>query len=149
MICTGCVSLTIPAPVPQDNQFGDLSVCSDVVEEEGLFMPFNEAAEFSTGDSPLYTLVKLLRVNREIRLRWKWYSPKGSLFRDTGDVLVNIEGKFMSALTAYDEMELPSGMQGRWTVVIFLDDNLLGRRSFTINPPESFSSPFAHSRIRP
>jgi hypothetical protein len=80
--------------------------------------------------------IRLKDISERITLQWNWYSSDGKEVRDTGEVVVNKNGNYLEAVTAYDQFRLDPGgkkkQSGEWTVVVFLNGNFLGKRSFRI-----------------
>jgi hypothetical protein len=129
-----CISFKIEPPPPPENQVEDMVLCKRIEEREALLFPEEAQAEFSAESGPVHCFVKLTNVSRLIRLKWKWFTPEGSVFRETDDVIVNREEVYLESVTAYDSIapEGPGSYEGLWSVVIFVDGTLAGRRTFVL-----------------
>ena len=137
MLGAACISLKIPAVFPGGDRVDRMVICSSVAFDKGLYEPRDITSDFRLRDGRVICHVRLNDVGRELRLRWRWYDPGGRLFRDTGDLLVNIEERFLSVLTVTDILELAEGWDddtlGRWTIVFSVDDIQVESLDFRID----------------
>jgi hypothetical protein len=129
-----CVSFKIQPPPDPENQVEQIVLCNRVEQREGLIFPVEPVVEFKQGEGSINCYVRLSNVSQTIRLKWKWYAPEGLLRRETNEVTVNRDTIFLEAVTAYDQLELEMGeyAEGRWAVVVLLNGQLIGRRTFQI-----------------
>jgi len=132
----GCVSFKIKGILPAENQVEYIYVCKDVRESGGLAVPLEIQFQFKFSDGKIVCFVKMLEVDEEMTLSWRWYESEGRLLRDHR-ITVNSAKRFMETVTAYDELVFadlerePAG--GEWRVAVFLDGVLAGSRVFAIN----------------
>lgn len=131
-----CISFRIVPSFPVEVYVESLVLCGDVDQSGELLKPINIQTEFSTEDENIICFVELKNIDRIIRMRWEWYSPDNVLSRDSGNILINQEGRALETLTAYDELQFnirdQEKKKGRWTVIVLLDDQLIVRRMFTV-----------------
>jgi len=133
IILTGsCVSFKIQPPPDPENQIETLVLCKRVEQREGLIYPGESLVDFKPADGPIHCYVRLKNVSQTIRLKWKWYSPDGHLYRETKEVTVNRDSVYLQAVTAYDQIELEQEgfYEGQWAVVVMVNGQLIGRRTF-------------------
>jgi len=129
-----CVSFKIQPPPEPENQVETIVLCKWIEQREGLLFPGESLVEFKPSDGPIHCFVRLKNVSQTIRLKWKWYMPEGRLYRETKEVTVNRDPIYLEAVTAYDQIELkPEEFdEGRWTVVVMVNDKLISRRTFQL-----------------
>jgi hypothetical protein len=131
----GCISFAIRPPNLPENMLEQISLCRDVDDTRDQWRPKDISSAFLLKDGSLVCFVKIRYVEKEIQIRWKWYSPQNNLIKDTGNISVNAKGQYLDEVTAYDTFRFKpeEEMIGEWTVVFFIDDILAGKRTFTIN----------------
>jgi len=129
-----CLSFRIQPPAEPENQVDSIVLCKTIEQREGLLFPGESLVEFNPAEGPIHCYVRLKYVSRAIRLRWKWYAPGGGLFRETEEVTVNRDLVYLETVTASDHMafEQEEYEEGRWTVVILVNGDLIGRRTFQL-----------------
>lgn len=131
-----CVSFKVEVLPPTENQVEYICICKDIEESEDLLSPVEVQSEFGSNGNSIICLIRLKEVSREIQLRWKWFSPDKKLVKDSGNIPVNQDEKYLEVVTAYDKLEFDSqlnkSIKGQWTVAVFIDDELLGKRLFQI-----------------
>jgi len=130
----GCISFRIePRPEPE-HLVETFVLCKKVVPNGELLAPEGTTTDFDGNDPQVLCFVGLKNVGQKMTLKWKWYSPAGILFKETVDVSVNTTEVYLEAVTAYDRLDMrQEGIyEGRWVVVILVNEELAGRRTFTI-----------------
>jgi hypothetical protein len=142
LLYTGCVSFSIRPPDLPVNQLEEITLCQSVDTSEDPWQLKDISPSFFLHDGTLACFVKVRYVEDEIKLRWKWYSPQNLIAKDTGDVTVNTERQYLDEVTAFDIFRyIPERDHiGRWIVVFYIDNTLVGKRTFQIQekqPPES------------
>jgi hypothetical protein len=136
LICCSCISFKIQSPLPPENELDVIQLCKNIDMSSDLLKPLDSFSEFSLEDKSVLCFIRLKKISSEIHIRWKWYSPENELVRDTEDVAVNSDDKYLEIVTAFDELELSSVSErdyvGTWIVVFFVDNKLKAKRSFQI-----------------
>jgi hypothetical protein len=130
----GCISFKIE-PRPEPEQLVEtLALCKRVLPDGELLAPADITTDFVIENPDVLCFVKLKNVGRIMTLRWKWYAPDGTLFKETADVPVNENELYLEAVTAYDRLDIQQeeSFEGRWVVVILVNGELAGRRTFII-----------------
>ena len=131
-----CLSFRPAAQAP-DFQVDSLLFCRAVASGGELFTAVEVRDEFGPEDESVVCFVSLKRVSGDTRLRWKWYAPDGRLARDSGQVPVVTQGKYLETVTAFDRFDFGPGAAarpaGQWTAAFFIEDSLAGRRSFRLS----------------
>jgi len=131
---------TLGCPSPQtrtgiDFRLVEAKTCQDV-KDTFPATPIGETDTFLTTDEQVVMWLKFENIDKPHILRWKWYSPNGELYYDSGDFITNAEGGFhkinyswMPIIIAGDKA---SSLPGEWKVLVFLDGNLKVTRTFKI-----------------
>ena len=129
-----CVSFKADSPLPNRCFLEQIEICREVKETDDEFIPSDPAQSFTDSDGCVYCFVKARTITDEVNLRWKWYSPDGNMWRDSGSVVANQGKDDLSAITAYDVLKIDqdSVPKGEWVAVFFVDEVLLGRKKFRI-----------------
>lgn len=134
LAAAGCISFKIePRPEPEEI-VETFVLCKRVIPDGELLAPADIAADFTADDPEVLSFVKLKNIERTVMLKWKWYAPDERLFKETADVPVNEDKVYLETVTAYDklDMEREENFRGRWIVVILIDGELAGRRTFFV-----------------
>jgi len=133
-LSSSCVSFRTATSMPKEPILEKIDFCSAVKEGPDILKAAESIDAFDSDDQRIYCLIKVWIVPGPMTLRWKWYSPERTLWRDTGEVEVALEPKPVSSITAYDRVPTGPGTlaKGTWTVVIFLNGHFAGRRSFQL-----------------
>ncbi len=131
-----CITFRPKHIFPLDNQVEFIHLCKGMEDSGDLLKPVDIQSDFTSKDDHINCFIKLKDVSMKIRLRWKWYSPDKKMFRDTGDIIVNQNEEYLGVVTAYDMLQLNPGSknEGQWTVVVFMDDKFIGRKTFQVRP---------------
>ena len=109
-------------------------LCKRVLPAGELLAPSDITTDFVFQDQDVFCFVELKNVGRAMSLKWKWYAPDGNLFKETINVPVNENEAYLETVTAYDKLDIPQkkNFEGRWVVVILVNGELVGRRTFTL-----------------
>jgi hypothetical protein len=129
-----CISFKIE-PRPEPEQLVEtLVLCKRVLPDGELLAPADITTDFVMDDPTVLCFVALKNVGRVMMLKWKWYAPDGTLFKETADVPVNESQIYLEAVTAYDRLDIveEESFVGSWAVVILVNGEMAGRRGFTI-----------------
>lgn len=137
MVCISlgsCISFKIKPQLPGDNQVEYIHLCKGIDDSGDLLKPLDIQSEFTSQDSHINCFIRLKNVSSKIYLRWRWYSPDKKMVRDTGDVIVNQDEKYLRAVTAYDKVKLnpEEKIGGQWTVSIFINNKFIGKKEFQV-----------------
>ncbi|MFQ5722737.1 MAG: hypothetical protein ACE5GI_09630 [Candidatus Aminicenantales bacterium] len=129
-----CISLKIKSFIPPENQVENIELCRKIDDSGELLIPKEIQNEFTIDDKHVICFIRIKDISTRITLRWKWYSPQKMIARDTGDIVVNEGEKYLLALTAYDKLQFlqEEKFDGKWTVVIFMNDKFIGKRNFRV-----------------
>lgn len=136
LLCSSCISFKIQSPPTPENELDLMQLCKSIDLSSDLLKPLDSYSEFTLGDKSVLCFVRLKKISTEIQIQWKWYSPDNILVRDTEDVAVNSDEKYLEIVTAYDELEFSSEFEGNnegtWIVVFYVNSKLTARKSFQI-----------------
>ncbi len=129
-----CISMKMKYLLPSENIIEGIYLCKKIDESAELLKPLEIQSEFTSEDDCVICFIWLNNIYEKIALRWKWYSPEGNMVKDTGNIIVNQERKFLEAVTAYDMFKIihEDNIEGRWVVAIFIDDKFIGRKTFQL-----------------
>ena len=129
-----CITFKINSLSPPEEVVYEIQLCKKINDSGELLIPVETASTFTHNSDPIYCFIRVVEVSREIRMKWKWYSPDQILFRESEEVNVNKEEVFLEEITAYDKISLSEekDWQGIWQVVVLIDDKLIARKSFLL-----------------
>jgi hypothetical protein len=130
----GCISFKIE-PRPEPEQLVKTFVlCKRVLPDGELLAPADITTDFDRENPDVLCFVALINIGQPLTLKWKWYAPDGMLFKETVDVPVNEKEAYLEAVTAYDRLDIEQEerSEGRWVVVILINGELAGRRTFIL-----------------
>jgi len=132
---SACLTFKIE-PRPEPEQLVEtLVLCERVLPDGELLAPADITTDFPMMENPdVLCFVELKNVGRFMRLKWRWYAPDGTLFKETADVPVNENKAYLEAVTAYDKLDIQpeESFKGHWVVVILVNGELAGRRTFFV-----------------
>ena len=130
----GCISLKISPILPPENLVESIQLCKKIDDSGDLLIPVDIQSEFTPKDDHIICFIRLIDIATKIQLRWKWYSPAEKLVRDTGDVIVNQEEKYLEVVTAYDMFKInpEHNIEGKWTVVVLMNNKFTAKKSFKL-----------------
>ncbi len=129
-----CISFKINPLYPPEAPIEYIHICKNIDDKGDLLEPLDIKSEFTPEDENVICIIRLKEVATKIDLRWKWYSPDESMVRDTEDVTVNQDEKYLEVVTAYDMLKLDpeENTEGQWTVVVFINNKFVGRKTFQV-----------------
>jgi hypothetical protein len=130
----GCLSFRVdPLPEPE-REIRQIILCAEINETRELLRPGTETSEFRAGRDTVYCFLYLAEVAETLTLQWRWYQPGRELFRESQEVQINQDVTYLEAVTAYDKIgpESLEELPGEWSVAVFVNGVLLGRRSFQV-----------------
>ena len=133
-IMWGCLSFKVSRVYPAYNQLEGIYLCKEIDDSGDLIKALNVKSEFASGNNHIICLIRLKSVEKEIKLRWRWYSPEKKMVRDTDDIIVNKENIYLETVTAYDMLRFnfEGNVEGQWVIVIFINNKLVGKRFFSV-----------------
>ena len=139
-----CLSFKVKAPTPEGNHLELFEICRGVTETRETLAPDEPCTEFTEKDSRIYGFIKVRNAAGGIELRWKWYSPDKKLWKDTGEIAVSEGTEGLYSITAYDFLRTDDENipQGEWTVAVFVNNVLAGRKTFRIVGSSARIRPF-------
>ncbi len=113
--------------------FWKTTLGSSFERKEGWVYPVNEKKIFERQkDKYVYCFIELKGVNSSHSIYWKWFSSKGSLWKESEEVKIESENETKSVI-AWDKLELKNEIEeGKWVVVVLLDGKAIDRKEFEI-----------------
>jgi hypothetical protein len=132
-----CISFKINPLYPPEAQIEYINICKSIDDKGDLLEPLDITSEFTLEDENVICIIRLKEIATKIDLRWKWYSPNKNMVRDTENVTVNQDEKYLEVVTAYDMLKLDpeENTEEQWTVVVFINNKFVGRKTFQVRGP--------------
>jgi hypothetical protein len=108
--------------------------CEEVVHQEESPEPAGNKAVFARGEeSRACAFLRFENIRGEHYLVWKWYGPKGRLYRASDEVRIGEADNYFEKFMAWDNIFLSEDKEpGQWKVAVFLDGKFLESRSFEV-----------------
>lgn len=131
--CAACFSFRATIPPDPEEVIGTLAIVR--AHPGGLDLEKPVADEpVSEDDDGIHSLIKVMQVNRPMRLQWHWYSPANLRLRTSKAVTINANARFLAYFAAWDTLprKYYAGKKGNWSVVITADGRFFARKEFTI-----------------
>lgn len=137
-----CISLKVKPLTISENIVAESIICKKIDDSGELLKPLEITSEFGPQVESIFCFVKLVNIQKEIKLKWKWYSPNHKLFRESKEAIINQNQNLLEIVTAYDEIppRYDNEFIGEWIVIILLNDNLIARKSFIIKKNDCLDS---------
>jgi len=134
LLLVGCVSFRVaPSPAPEDLA-AEICTCKKIDETGELYQPVDITSQFTQDDKDVICFVRMKNIRKAARLRWKWYAPDLSLFKETKDMIINAEEDILETISAFDRITIPAEdkSDGQWVVAVFMDRELIARKAFSV-----------------
>ena len=111
--------------------------CGSIEEKGGWAESADEKSIFVKGSDPsAYAFVSFRGIRGAHSLAWKWYDPSRRLYRAPDPIGIGRENVAFETYIAWDRIAVSDDKaDGRWSVAVFLDGDLLVVREFEIKPP--------------
>jgi len=112
-------------------------LAKDVDASGTVGVPVEPTSHFSNNDEQVVAFLSLDDVTGSHTLRWEWIAPDGGIYLVSNDysIVVN-QGKYLPKVTAWHRIsinyELAAYTLGEWKVVVYVDDELVDVKPFTI-----------------
>ena len=133
--CTSsCISFKVE-PLPDPSLIvKEATLCREIDESRELLEPGEAFTDFRAGKDPVICFLHMKDVAQRVRLKWKWYAPDNTLYKESDEVVVNEDEVYLEAVTAYDMIspDSPAEEQGSWSVAVLANDVLLVRFTFRV-----------------
>jgi hypothetical protein len=125
-----------------ENINAEITICQKIDASGELLRPLEITSEFGLEAENIFCFIKLMNVQKEIKLKWKWYSPNNELFKESKEAVVNQNENFLEIVTAYDKIPLhfEDKTIGEWVVIILLNENFFARKSFIIKGKNNWNT---------
>ena len=119
-------------------KFQGLVLTKDIDDSGVIDVPVGSTSEFDVEDKQAVALLTLENMTGSHNLRWEWVAPDGSVYLATQNYPVKAnEGKYLPTVTAWYRISLKdepaSNSPGKWSVKIFIDDELIDSKSFMVS----------------
>jgi len=134
LLLVDCLSFRVaPSPAPEDLAV-EICLCKKIDDTGELYQPVDITSEFARDDRDVFCFVRMKNIRKAARLRWKWYAPDLSLFKETKDMIINAEEDILETISAFDRITIPAEgrSEGQWTIVLIMDREFIGRKTFVV-----------------
>lgn len=120
------------------SKFQGMVLAEDIDESGTIGLPIGLTHEFDTEDKQVAALLTLENMSGSHNLRWEWIAPDGNVYLATNNYPLKVDkGKYLPKVTAWHRISLKdepaAGLPGNWSVKIFVDDELIDSKPFTIS----------------
>jgi len=129
-----CVNLKID--VPDDPGWGvGYFVVSNHLDADNDFENPVPAKTLRTDDPQVYAIIKILKIEKSVRISWAWYGPDRILAKRSADTEVNTGSRFLEYFVIWDSLgkSFYENKKGNWTVAVTADGKFLMKKDFVIN----------------
>lgn len=115
-------------------------ILSKEIDDRGTEgIPVNPTTTFSTEDPKVIASLKLKNLSDRHTLRYDWHDPDGNLYSTTDNQPLKVsKGKYLREVTSWHGLsirgEKPAHQPGHWKVRIYLDNEFIASKMFTIKP---------------
>jgi len=133
---SSCISFKVESLPDPALVVREVTLCREIDESRELLEPGEAVTEFRAGKDSVICFLHLEEVAQRVGLKWKWYAPDKTLYKESDQVVINRDEIYIEAVTAYDMIspDSPAEQQGLWSVAVFMNDVLLARLTFRIIP---------------
>ena len=100
-------------------------------------IPVELTSNFLNKDEQVVAFLSLDDVTGSHTLRWEWIAPDGGIYLVSNDysIVVN-KGKYLPKVTAWHRLSInyepAAGTLGGWKVSVYVDDELVDVKAFTL-----------------
>lgn len=118
----------------------------NVVPEGEIAQPSDPTDTFSISDDKVVAHAKFENVAGNYKLRWDWFGPNGKLYNSSGNYPVKTsDGKYRREVTVWHTMPLngekASTMPGKWSVKLYVNDDLVDTQTFMLTATAKLALP--------
>ncbi len=123
-----------------------LSLARGVIEKDGIGEPQGLTSTFSCEDKEVLAFLRFDNLAGPHQLSWNWYAPDGSLYFSSGGYTPRTGARsFYRVVTAWHALTIrgdkAARLPGQWHVDVFINGELIDRKSFTLNPAQARKIP--------
>ena len=131
---------------PPDIAFSGSTIAKDVIPEGDIGTPVQTTDNLSIADEKVVCHSRFENFSGKNRVRWDWYSPKGTLYATSGDYPINTtDGKYRRVLTAWHTIKLKgekaAALPGKWSVKVYLNNELIDTQTFMLTTTAQLALP--------
>jgi len=118
-------------------KFNGIVLAKDVDASGTVGVPVELTSHFSNNDEQVVAFLSFDDVARSHTLRWEWIEPGGGIYLVSNDysIVVN-KGKYLPKVTAWHRISInnehAADTLGEWKVAVYVDDELVGVKPFTL-----------------
>jgi hypothetical protein len=114
-----------------------LTISKEVATKGNIGIPEGSTNFFQTTDKQVVAFISFKNIYGIVNLRWDWLDPKGRLhFTKQAATVKSSEGKYFEEFSAWHVMTIAgdkaSRIPGEWSVKVYMNDELLDQKAFTI-----------------
>jgi len=114
------------------------------IDDSGMIgVPQEPTGDFNTEDEQIFAYLAFDNLSGKHNLRWEWITPNGEVYLATHNYPLKAnKGKYLPKVTAWHPISLKNEpaaeLPGRWSVNVFVDDELIASEPFNV---EIFTDP--------
>jgi hypothetical protein len=131
-----CASQSVVENAPPP-KFQDIILAKDIDTTGSMGIPKEPTDAFDTEDQQVAALLTLENISGIHHLRWEWIAPDGSVYLATDNHPLKADkGKYFPTVTAWHRISLKdepaAKIPGEWSVKIYIDDELIDSKPFSV-----------------
>ena len=136
LLLLSCASQKMVAKAPP-SKFNGIVLAKDVDASGTVGVPVERTSHFFNNDEQVVAFLSLDNVTRSHTIRWEWIAPDGEIYLVSSDypIVVN-KGKYLPKVTAWHRISInyepAADTLGEWKVVVYVDDELVDVKPFTL-----------------
>ncbi len=116
----------------------EIILAKDINDTGMVGLPVNSTNTFDTEDNRVVALVVLENFSGKHDIRWEWVDPTGDPYVVTDNFPLTVQkGKYLPQVTAWHQISLKNEpaaeIPGKWSVRIFVDDELIQWKQFYVS----------------
>lgn len=133
VLITSCINLKIM--LPEDPGWGiEFFVVTNNLDPENKYENIPGNTRINSTDEYIYTVIKILNIEKKVKISWYWYGPDKKIIKKTSDTEVNSNSNFLEYFVIWDSIEKSyyQEKRGDWSVIVMADGKFLSHKSFVV-----------------
>jgi len=133
----GCASQKAVENAPPQKLEG-IILAKDIDHSGVLGIPIGETKDFTVEDEQVAAMLTFENLSGSHDIRWEWVDPDNQVYISTDNYpLEAAKGKYLPKVTVSHHIsikdEAAAQTPGQWSVNIFVDDEMIGSKSFFVD----------------
>ncbi len=133
VLINSCINLKIL--LPEDPGWGiEFFVVSNNLDPENNYDKIAKNIRIKSTDEYIYSIVKILNIEKKVKISWFWYGPDKKIIKKSSDTEVNSNSDFLEYFVIWDSIEKSyyQERKGNWSVIVMANGEFLSYKSFVI-----------------